>query len=93
LLILLVMQLLRSASGIPGLLLIMTGKQTQLVKVYSLSVVVQVALLAILVPRFGIVGAAIATTITEMVSIYTISLTARKTTGLSSSLLASQSSK
>jgi O-antigen/teichoic acid export membrane protein len=88
LMVLLVMQLLRAASGVPGMLLIMTGKQTRLVKVYSLSVVAQLALLAALVPTLGILGAAIATTITEMVSIYTISWTARKATGLSTGLFA-----
>ena len=86
LLILLVMQLLRAASGVPGLLLIMTNKQTELVKVYSLSVVVQITLLAVLLPKHGILGAAIATTITEIVAIVSISSTAKKVTGLSSGL-------
>jgi len=86
LLILLVMQLLRAASGVPGLLLIMTGKQTELVKVYSLSVVVQIALLALLLPRYGILGAAIATTITEILAIISISATAKRATGLTSGL-------
>jgi O-antigen/teichoic acid export membrane protein len=89
--VLLVMQLLRAASGVPGMLLIMTGKQDRLVKVYSLSVIAQVGLLTALVPSLGILGAAIATTITEMVSIYTISRVARKSTGISTSLFATNS--
>ena len=89
--VLLVMQLLRAASGVPGMLLIMTGKQNRLVKVYALSVIAQVGLLTALVPSLGILGAAIATTITEMVSIYTISRVARKSTGISTSLFATNS--
>jgi O-antigen/teichoic acid export membrane protein len=55
-------QLLNCAVGSVGFLLLMSGHQMQLIKIQAASAVVMITLSLVLVPRFGLVGAAIATT-------------------------------
>jgi O-antigen/teichoic acid export membrane protein len=54
-------------SGPTSLLLTMTGRQMLVVKVLGVSAAIDIALHVVLLPRFGIMGAAAATTITLVV--------------------------
>ncbi len=60
-------QLARAASGLVGDLLAVTGHQNQNALVMGCSAILNVVLNALLIPRFGIVGAAAATAVTMVV--------------------------
>lgn len=64
LLILTVGQFINMATGAVGILLMMTGRQNRWFVISGLMVVSNVVLNIILVPRFGVIGAAVATTVT-----------------------------
>ena len=66
--ILVVGQFVNAITGPAGYLLLLTGSQATVAKVYGFSAVVQIALLLALVPSFGINGAAIVTATTITVS-------------------------
>jgi O-antigen/teichoic acid export membrane protein len=61
LLILLIGQLINALAGSVGFLMIMTGHQTQQAKILAVSAIVNITLNAILIPKFGLLGAASAT--------------------------------
>jgi O-antigen/teichoic acid export membrane protein len=55
-------QLINCAVGSVGFLLLMSGNQMQLIKIQAASAAVMIVLTFVLVPRIGLIGAAIATT-------------------------------
>ena len=57
-------QLVNALCGSVGLLMVMTGHQNQGVVVYAYAALINVVLNGILIPRFGSIGAAIATSLT-----------------------------
>jgi O-antigen/teichoic acid export membrane protein len=59
-------QVFNCAVGSVGFLLLMSGNQAQLMKIQAVNAVLMISLNVLLVPRFGIAGAAIATTITTV---------------------------
>jgi len=59
-------QVFNCAVGSVGFLLLMSGNQAQLMKIQAVNAVLIIVLNIILVPRFGIAGAAIATTVTTV---------------------------
>ena len=61
-------QLFNCAVGSVGFLLLMSGNQAQLMKIESVSVALLIGLNILLVPRSGIAGAAIATTVTTIIT-------------------------
>lgn len=61
-------QLFNCAVGSVGFLLLMSGNQAQLMKIQAVNVVLMIGLNICLVPRLGIAGAAIATTITTIIT-------------------------
>jgi len=61
LVILLLGMMVRASNGNPGYLLLMCGKSTTLVRIYLVIVAMDLLVLAILVPLYGITGAAIGT--------------------------------
>jgi O-antigen/teichoic acid export membrane protein len=61
-------QLFNCAVGSVGFLLLMSGNQAQLMKIEAVSATLMVGLNIFLVPRFGIAGAAIAATVTTVVT-------------------------
>jgi O-antigen/teichoic acid export membrane protein len=61
-------QVFNCAVGSVGFLLLMSGNQTEFMKIQAVNAVLMVGLNVVLVPRFGIAGAAIATTITTIAS-------------------------
>ncbi|MFZ0887076.1 MAG: flippase [Candidatus Binataceae bacterium] len=62
LLILSIGQLVNAGTGAVGLMLVMTGHQTELLRISALALAVNVALSCILIPHFGLAGAAVAST-------------------------------
>jgi O-antigen/teichoic acid export membrane protein len=87
LVILVIAQLVKSQSGAPGYLLIMTGKGMRLAQIYSVMVVVDIVLLAILVPSIGMHGAAIATLASMLVSRIGLNIVAKRLTGIETNSL------
>jgi O-antigen/teichoic acid export membrane protein len=61
-------QLFNCAVGSVGFLLLMSGNQAQLMKIEAVNVALMIGLNIFLVPRLGIAGAAIATTITTIIT-------------------------
>jgi O-antigen/teichoic acid export membrane protein len=61
-------QLVNCGTGSVGYLLLMSGNQKRLIKVQAIMTAVMVVLNVILIPRFGILGAALATAVTAIVS-------------------------
>jgi O-antigen/teichoic acid export membrane protein len=61
-------QLFNCAVGSVGFLLLMSGNQAQLMKIEAVSAALMVGLNIFLVPRFGIAGAAMAATVTTVVT-------------------------
>jgi O-antigen/teichoic acid export membrane protein len=61
-------QLVNALSGSVGLLTMMTGHQGRAVRVVAVCVLLNILLNAILIPRFGIAGAAAATAATTILS-------------------------
>jgi O-antigen/teichoic acid export membrane protein len=59
-------QVFNCAVGSVGFLLLMSGNQAQLMKIQAVNAVLMISLNVLLVQRFGIAGAAIATTITTV---------------------------
>src|SRR5438270_13935279 len=59
-------QAFNCAVGSVGFLLLMSGNQAQLMKIQAVNAVMMIGLNILLVPRFGIAGAAIATTVTTV---------------------------
>ena len=66
LVILAVSQFINALAGSVGLIMIMTGYEAQATKIITGSAVLNIVLNLALIPMFGIVGAAIATTITTI---------------------------
>jgi len=64
LLILLLGQAVNAIAGSVGLLMTLTGHHVQAARIFGLSAMLNIIFNAILIPRFGIIGAAIATAIT-----------------------------
>lgn len=64
LLILLLGQTINAVSGSVGLIMILTGHHVQAARIFGLSAMLNIIFNAILIPFFGIVGAALATAIT-----------------------------
>jgi O-antigen/teichoic acid export membrane protein len=64
LLILLLGQTINAVSGSVGLIMILTGHHVQAARIFGLSAMLNIIFNAILIPFFGIVGAAVATAIT-----------------------------
>jgi|GEM_PF-252848 len=64
LLVLALGQFVNALSGAAGLLMTMTGHQTQAIQVVGVSLVIDFVLNVVLIPRYGIIGAATATAIT-----------------------------
>lgn len=61
-------QLFNCAVGSVGFLLLMSGNQAQLMKIEAVNVALMIGLNIFLVPRLGIAGAAIATTLTTIIT-------------------------
>ena len=61
-------QIFNCGVGSVGFLLLMSGNQGQLMKIEAVTAVLLIALNVMLVPRLGIAGAAIATTITTVIT-------------------------
>jgi len=61
-------QLFNCAVGSVGFLLLMSGNQLRMVKIQACNAALMISLSLLLVPRFGIIGAAIASTISVMVT-------------------------
>jgi O-antigen/teichoic acid export membrane protein len=75
-------QLVNCGVGSVGFLLLMSGNEKRLIKVQAAMAVVMVALSIVLVPRWGIIGAAAAAAITNIgVNVWNL-LLVRKTLGL-----------
>lgn len=66
LVILVAAQLVNALAGSVGFLMTMTGHERQAAFIMAVSVVVNLALNAVLIPRFGIEGAAVATAFTTV---------------------------
>ena len=62
--VLLVGQIVNAATGSVGWLMLLSGRQNAAARVYGCVAVIHIALLAVLIPVFGTVGAAVATTFT-----------------------------
>jgi len=75
-------QVINASAGPVGYLIILTGHQREAVKVYSSTLLINVALMLLLVPLFGSMGAAIATSAAMMVTNIWLSLLARKCIGI-----------
>jgi O-antigen/teichoic acid export membrane protein len=61
-------QLFNCAVGSVGFLLLMSGNQAQLMKIEAVNAALLIGMNIILVPRFGIAGAAVATTVTTIIT-------------------------
>ena len=61
-------QLFNCAVGSVGFLLLMSGNQLRMVKIQACNAVLMIGLSLLLVPRFGIIGAAVASTIAVIVT-------------------------
>jgi O-antigen/teichoic acid export membrane protein len=76
-------QLVGVIFGIAGYLLVMTGHQVTAARVIIGCAVLNLALTFVLTPRFGLMGAGIATTITTLVRSYLLTTRMRAALGLS----------
>jgi O-antigen/teichoic acid export membrane protein len=76
-------QLIGVIFGIAGYLLVMTGHQVTAARVIVGCAVLNLALTFVLTPRFGLMGAGIATTITTLVRCYLLMARMRTSLGLS----------
>jgi len=88
LLILLLGMMVRASNGNPGYLLLMCGKTTTLVRLYLGIMVLDVILLAILVPWLGITGGAIGTFLSLTISRLTLRSLVARELGVETGLLA-----
>lgn len=79
--------LFASASGPAALVLNMTGHQDSAGKTYGAAALANVALNALLIPRYGIAGAALATALTTIVMSAVLVLLVRRRLGLRSSIV------
>src|SRR5579864_2708524 len=61
-------QLFNCAVGSVGFLLLMSGNQLRMIKIQACNAVLMISLSLLLVPRFGIIGAAVASTIAVIVT-------------------------
>jgi O-antigen/teichoic acid export membrane protein len=78
--------LVASANGPAGLVLNMTGHQDSCGKTYAVAAVANIVLNALLIPRLGIAGAALATTLTIIVTSGVLVFLVRRHLGLRSSV-------
>jgi O-antigen/teichoic acid export membrane protein len=76
-------QLIGVIFGIAGYLLVMTGHQVTAARVIIGCAVLNLALTFVLTPRFGLMGAGVATTITTLVRCYLLMARMRASLGLS----------
>ena len=76
-------QLIGVIFGIAGYLLVMTGHQVTAARVIIGCAVLNLALTFVLTPRFGLMGAGVATTITTLVRCYLLMAQMRASLGLS----------
>ena len=76
-------QLVNCAVGSVGYLLLMSGEQKRLVRVQACMAVVMVVLSLLLIPRWGIIGAAAGAAITNAVSNFVYLWQVRRALGLS----------
>ena len=76
-------QLIGVIFGIAGYLLVMTGHQVTAARVIVGCAVLNLALTFVMTPRFGLLGAGLATTITTLVRCYLLTARMRSSLGLS----------
>jgi O-antigen/teichoic acid export membrane protein len=62
--VLLIGQIVNAAAGSVGWLILLSGRQRVAARVYGSVALIHLALLAVLIPVFGMIGAAAATTVT-----------------------------
>jgi O-antigen/teichoic acid export membrane protein len=79
---------IKGASGAPGYLLLMTGNQMKLVINFTFMVALDLVLLILLTIWLGLPGAALASTLSIMVSRVALVVVAQKATGIHTSILA-----
>ena len=79
---------IKGASGAPGYLLLMTGNQMKLVINFTFMVVLDMVLLVVLTLWLGLPGAAVASTVSILVSRVALVIVAQKATGIHTSILA-----
>lgn len=79
--------LMNSGAGAVGILLNMTGHQNATARVFTVAVVVNIALNLLTIPRFGIVGAAFSTALTMASWNVWLSVMVRRRLGLHTSVL------
>lgn len=79
---------IKGASGAPGYLLLMTGNQMKLVINFSFMVALDLVLLVVLTLWLGLPGAAVASTLSILVSRVALVVVAQKATGIHTSILA-----
>ena len=85
--ILAVGQLINASTGSIGFLLSMTGNQAMLLRVVTLTALLNIALCIMLIPSFGLIGAASSTVLSIAASNIILSLYAYKTLGIDSSII------
>lgn len=79
-------QVIKVSFGTAGYFLVMTGHQMDIARVYSITVVLDVALIAILTKFFGLPGAALGSMLAMLASCFLLFYKAKKRTGINTSV-------
>ena len=76
-----------AASGPSGSILMLTGHESRYLGIIGASVLLRVIGFAVLIPVFGVIGAAVATTLSFVFMAVMLALSAKKMTGIDGSVL------